>query len=182
MPFLKLLPRGGVGIEIGVNRGGYSKKIVALAAPKVLRLVDPWPTDSTDDYIKTYRVKDDMQAHYDMVQAGFAPQIAQGRIVVHRKYSRECAPLFVDGQLDFIYVDGVRSYEACLEDLRLFGPDSRVRFPDGARLLQHRHGTPQALRRDPRGVGIPRRQRLPAGPGDARKCAELHADAPPRIA
>ncbi len=119
---LKLLPSGGVGIEIGVNRGAYSKKIVALAAPKVLHLIDPWPTDSTDDYIKTYRVKDDMQAHYDMVRADFAPQIAQGRIVVHRKYSRECASLFVDGQLDFVYVDGMHSYEACLEDLRLFGP------------------------------------------------------------
>jgi len=119
---LKLLPTGGIGVEIGVNRGAYSKKIVALAAPKVLHLIDPWPTDSGDDYIKTYGVKDDMQAHHDMVQAEFAPQIAQGRIVVHRKYSRECAGLFADGQLDFVYVDGMHSYEACLEDLRLFAP------------------------------------------------------------
>lgn len=119
---LKLLPSGGVGVEIGVNRGAYSKQIVALAAPKVLHLVDPWPTDSDDDYIKAYGVKDDMQVHHDMVQAEFAPQIAQGRIVVHRKYSRDCAALFADGQFDFIYVDGMHSYEGCLEDLRLFAP------------------------------------------------------------
>ncbi len=119
---LKLLPSGGIGVEIGVNRGAYSKKIVALAAPKVLHLIDPWPVDSTDDYIKTYGVKDDMQAHHDMVVSDFAEPIAQGKIVVHRNYSRDCAALFADGQLDFVYVDGMHSYEACLEDLRLFGP------------------------------------------------------------
>jgi hypothetical protein len=119
---LKLLPKGGVGVEIGVNRGAYSKKIVALAAPRILHLIDPWPVDSADDYIKTYHVKDDMQAHHDMVHADFAPQIAQGRIVIHRKYSHECAALFEDGQFSFIYVDGMHSYEACLEDLRLFAP------------------------------------------------------------
>lgn len=119
---LKLLPSDGVGVEIGVNRGAYSKKIVALAAPRVLHLIDPWPVDLADDYIKTYGVKDDMQAHYEMVLSDFAPQIAHGRVVVHRKYSRECAGLFEDGELDFVYVDGMHSYEACLHDLRLFGP------------------------------------------------------------
>lgn len=119
---LKLLPKGGVGVEIGVNRGAYSRQIFTLAAPKVLHLVDPWPTDSADDYIKTYGVKDDMQAHHDMVQADFAPQIAQGSVVVHRKYSRDSAASFADGSFDFVYVDGMHSYEACLEDLRLFAP------------------------------------------------------------
>src|SRR5687768_10063686 len=51
---LRMLPKGGVGVEIGVNRGGYSKRILAVAAPKVLHLVDPWPTDRKDEYIRTY--------------------------------------------------------------------------------------------------------------------------------
>lgn len=122
---LKLLPRGRVGVEIGVNRGAYSKKILADAAPRLLHLVDPWPVDSGDDYIKTYGVRDDMQAHYEMVQSDLADEIAQGRVVVHRKYSNECGPLFAEGELDFAYVDGMHSYEACLADLRLFGPKVR---------------------------------------------------------
>lgn len=123
---LRLLPQGGCGVEIGVNRGAYSKKIMALAAPKVLHLIDPWPVDGADEYIKTYGVKDDMQAHYEMVQRDFAEPIATGRVVVYRAYSRDCSEQFTDGQLDFIYVDGMHSYEACLEDLRLFGPKLKV--------------------------------------------------------
>ena len=29
---LKLIPRGGIGVEIGVNRGAYSKKIIEFAS------------------------------------------------------------------------------------------------------------------------------------------------------
>jgi hypothetical protein len=122
---LKLLPSGRVGVEIGVNRGAYSRKIVAHAAPRTLHLVDPWPVDSGDDYIKAYSVRDDMQAHYEMVLSEYSEEIDRGQVVVHRKYSRECGPLFGDGELDFVYVDGMHSYEACLEDLRLFGPKVR---------------------------------------------------------
>lgn len=122
---LKLIPRGGVGVEIGVNRGAYSKKIVEFAAPRQLHLIDPWPVDSGDDYIKTYGVRDDMQAHYEMVRSEFAGRIARGEVVMPRHYSRDCASSFADGQFDFIYVDGMHSYEACLEDLRLYGPKVR---------------------------------------------------------
>jgi hypothetical protein len=157
-----------VGVEIGVNRGGYSKKIVALAAPKVLHLIDPWPTDAADDYIKAYGVKDDMQAHHDMVQAEFAPQIAEGSIVVHRKYSRDCVDLFVDGQFDFVYVDGMHSYEGCLEDLRLFAP----KVKETGLLMGHDFptstwGAPQAFRGHPSSVGVLGRQRLSARVGHA---------------
>jgi hypothetical protein len=119
---LKLLPRGGIGLEIGVNRGAYSRKIAALAAPRVLHLIDPWPVDQSDDYIRTYGVKDDMQAHYEMVCKDFEAGIADGSVVMHRDYSRNCAGAFADNSLDFVYVDGMHSYEACLEDLRLYAP------------------------------------------------------------
>lgn len=122
---LKLIPRGGIGVEIGVNRGAYSKKIIEFAAPRQLHLIDPWPVDSGDDYIKTYGVRDDMQAHYELVKLEFADRIGHGEVVLHRQYSRDCASSFVDGQFDFVYVDGMHSYDACLEDLRLYGPKVR---------------------------------------------------------
>lgn len=122
---LKLLPTGGVGVEIGVNRGAYSKKILEFAAPRKLHLIDPWPVDSSDEYIKTYSVRDDMQAHFEMVKAEFADRIERGEVVLHRKYSRDCSDSFADGQFDFVYVDGMHSYAACIEDLRLYGPKVR---------------------------------------------------------
>lgn len=90
-----------------------------------MHLIDPWPVDSGDDYIKTYGVRDDMQAHYELVESEFASRIGRGEVVLHRHYSRDCASSFADGQLDFVYVDGMHSYEACLEDLRLYGPKVR---------------------------------------------------------
>lgn len=122
---LRLLPGGRVGVEIGVNRGAYSRKIFDAAQPRTLHLIDPWPVDSADDYIRTYGVRDDMQSHYEMVCADFATPISEGRVVVHRNYSRDCAHRFGDGELDFVYVDGMHSYDACLEDLRLYAPKVR---------------------------------------------------------
>jgi cephalosporin hydroxylase len=119
---LKLIPKGGVGVEIGVNRGMYARRILENAAPRRLHLVDPWPTDSGDDYIRTYGVRDDMETHYQLVKTTFADAIACGQVVLHRQYSRESASSFAHGELDFAYVDGMHTYEACLEDLRLFAP------------------------------------------------------------
>ena len=122
---LKLVQPGGIGAEIGVNRGAYSMKIWANSAPRQLHLIDPWPVDSSDEYIKTYGVRDDMQAHHDLVQRQFAGQIARGDVVIHRKYSSECAADFPTGQLDFVYVDGMHSYEGCHSDLLMYGPKVR---------------------------------------------------------
>jgi Methyltransferase domain len=119
---LKLLPKNGSAIEIGVNRGAYSQKIVDRATPRVLHLIDPWPVDQSDEYISTYRVKDDMEVHYAQVLSTFSSQLETGQVVIHRAYSSECVSNFVDGTFDFIYVDGMHSYDACLRDLTLYSP------------------------------------------------------------
>ena len=41
---LELLPKGGVGVEIGVFRGHFSNLICQIAQPRKLYLVDPWTT------------------------------------------------------------------------------------------------------------------------------------------
>jgi Methyltransferase domain len=122
---LKVLPKNGSAIEIGVNRGAYSQKIFDRATPRVLHLVDPWPVDKSDEYITAYRVKDDMEVHYAQVLSMFSSQIESGQIVVHRAYSSECVTNFSDGTFDLIYVDGMHSYEACLRDLTLYAPKLR---------------------------------------------------------
>ena len=39
---LELLPKGGIGAEIGVFRGHFSDLICSVAQPRKLYLIDPW--------------------------------------------------------------------------------------------------------------------------------------------
>ena len=39
---LRLVPPGGIGLEVGVFRGCFSESICEIAKPRKLYLVDPW--------------------------------------------------------------------------------------------------------------------------------------------
>ena len=114
---LELVPQKRICLEIGVNRGAFSQAILNKAAPRVLHLMDPWPTDQSDEYLSTYHVNSDMEENYQSVLGIFNQQILSGQVVVHRGYSKDCLGEFGDASLDFIYVDAMHSYEACLADL-----------------------------------------------------------------
>ena len=145
---LQVLPKGGIGMEIGVNRGFYSRRILKDAQPSVLHLVDPWPTNRSDEYISTYRVKDNMEDHYQLVRRTFSNEIAAGTVVLHREYSQDCAGRFTDATFDYIYVDGMHSYEACYRDLGLYAS----KLKPGGILFGHDFSNTESGRRKQFGV------------------------------
>lgn len=117
MLVLDLIPKGGSALEIGVNRGAFAQQILRRTAPRVLHLVDPWPTDQSDEYVSAYNVQYDMEAVYASVLDEFKEQIGTRKVIVHRAYSKDCLSEFEDASVDFIYVDAMHSYEGCLNDL-----------------------------------------------------------------
>jgi hypothetical protein len=115
---LSRLPRGKAGAEIGVWRGDFSAKILAVAKPSVLHLVDPW--DFSPQYPKRWyggliaKSQHDMDATFDGVVNRFKGDL---RVRIHRDRSADFYARFTE-PLDWVYIDGDHSLEAVLYDLR----------------------------------------------------------------
>lgn len=118
---LKVLPQRGTVAEIGVFNGGFSKQIMDINQPRKLHLIDPWGGPD-DEYLKTYNVGGSMDARYEEVKAYHAKSIEAGIVEIHRLHSYTAMPKFPDHHFDWLYVDGMHTYEPVLEDLTLVAP------------------------------------------------------------
>ncbi len=124
---LRLLPQGGEVAEIGVANGDFSQDILAEARPRHLHLIDPWEHQDRADYATdlnnvSEREQDD---RFNAVLARFRAQIDGGVVKVHRDYSEDAAIVFANGQLDWIYIDGMHTVEAAYADLVTYAPKIR---------------------------------------------------------
>lgn len=107
---LTRLPHWGTVAELGVDRGGFSERILAITEPRTLHLVDVWATTRYHDGL------------FEQVREHFAEPIAEGRVRIHRKDSLAAAGDFVDGQFDWIYIDTDHSYQTTARELRRYAP------------------------------------------------------------
>lgn len=109
----------GVGVEIGVLRGDYSKIILDEWSNGKLYLIDTWRHLS--DYIDMNGRDDDY--HYDcMVQTAKNIRQHQERAHMVRMDSNVSADLFPDEYFDFIFIDADHSYEAVVRDIQCWWP------------------------------------------------------------
>jgi hypothetical protein len=101
-------PKGGIGAEVGVLYGQFSEKILKIAKPQTLFLVDPWSHD--DKY--GGRTPGQMNLIYREVETKFVhwKNISINRVpsIVFFQWHYE---------LDYIYIDGDHEYENVLSDL-----------------------------------------------------------------
>ena len=94
----------GEGIELGVAAGVYSQTILRVSRCTKLWSIDRWGDHHND---REYRL-----AAMKLVTEG------KGRCIPLRMSFEEAAPLFADGTLDFIYIDGSHDEEDVASDLR----------------------------------------------------------------
>ncbi|HET9582100.1 MAG TPA: class I SAM-dependent methyltransferase [Gemmatimonadota bacterium] len=119
---LETMPRHGVCAEIGVWKGDFSERILRVAQPRELHLVDPWSYEAgSEQWHGTGAAgsQDRMDRIYDAVRDRFR---GNPRVRIHRADSRACSELFADESLDWVYVDGDHLYDAVLFDLRTLAP------------------------------------------------------------
>lgn len=127
---LHLLPKGGEVAEIGVAKGEFSRLILANAKPRKLHLIDLWAHQAREDYAMDGNNADDgeQDRRHQAVLDQFAAEIRDSIVSIHRAYSYDAAQDFADGQLDWIYIDALHSYDEVLSDLRRY--KDKVK-PDG---------------------------------------------------
>lgn len=116
---VKSLKLKGVGIEIGVQNGNFSKTILDNS-DIYLYLVDAWRY-FPEGYVDKCNV--DPSRHIKrMVNTTKKLLPHEGRFTLIRDISINASKLFDDDFFDFIYIDANHSYESVLEDLKLWYP------------------------------------------------------------
>jgi FkbM family methyltransferase len=116
--FDKLYPHG-VGVEIGVLRGDYSRIILERWSSGTLYLVDTWRHIS--EYIDMNGRADDY--HYQcMIETCKNILSWQDRAHMIRMDSTLASTMFPDEYFDFIYIDADHSYEAVVRDINAWWP------------------------------------------------------------
>ncbi|MCB1057101.1 MAG: class I SAM-dependent methyltransferase [Acidobacteria bacterium] len=114
--------------------GEFTAELLAVVAPRVLHLVDPWwrlNPEAEWDWEEPERA--DARRGHDTVAERFAGPIAEGIVEIHVGFAQEILPSFPDGHFDWLYLDTTHSYEDTREELAVMVP----KLKPGGILLGH---------------------------------------------
>jgi hypothetical protein len=102
---LQRLGQFDCAVELGVNKGDFSQKILEICKPNKLYLVDIWGSERYHDGL------------FNDVQKKFEDRINGGGVIIHRKLSTVAASDFDESSIDFLYIDTDHSYSTTKEEL-----------------------------------------------------------------
>lgn len=116
---LELLYPNGIGIEIGVKKGEFSKILLQGWNCNKLYLVDAWEYQDNNIYDEDFSKKDHND-NYNYTINNIKEY--SNRVEIIKGYSVEVVKKFQDNFFDFIYIDANHSYEAVKQDLEFWYP------------------------------------------------------------
>jgi len=113
---LHLLPKGGVAVEVGVYRGGFSAQILEIAQPRELHLVDGWWELWGEQFDAPYSQPSTREAYREAKQA---VEGARGEAECTFHVGDDVAILegFPDRYFDWAYLDTSHRYEQTRREL-----------------------------------------------------------------
>ena len=112
------------GVEIGVDKGEFSLKLLSKSKLEKLYCVDTWQDDFGSDYRPGCYDKDGNKRYVEAINI-LGDYIRCGRAIPVRNSSVEAAAKFPDESLDFVYIDGDHSL-AMLLDLYAWLPKVKI--------------------------------------------------------
>jgi len=111
-----------IGAEIGTQKGGYAKYLLENTN-LFLYLIDIWK--HLEGYKDIANVSD-VEQEKNLAETRRAVAPYDGRYEIIRALSIDAAKMFVDDELDFVYIDANHSYAATMKDLETWYPKVRV--------------------------------------------------------
>lgn len=102
---------GGIGAEIGVDWGEFSLRIMALAKPRLMYLIDCWEIQSSEVY-----GSDPANTQQDVkYRQCLQRYTTDERFKMVKAYSLEAAEAFPDEYFDWLYIDAnhLQAYQDC---------------------------------------------------------------------
>ncbi len=121
---LRYLPSHARVAEIGVAKGHFSQQLRTICKPAFLALIDPWRHQDENVYYgdSNNAGQTDQDRRFEAVSKKFSSTKPGRECRVFRMYSADAVKEFPDKHFDWVFIDANHSYEACLEDLRLWAP------------------------------------------------------------
>lgn len=109
--------QGGMGAEIGVQKGLFSHALLHTLRPKQLHLIDPWYLLG-EEWEWATGSKSTRKALAN-IRHWFQREIASERVVVHVGLDEAVLPTFPDGFFDWVYLDTSHSYDQTKQELAI---------------------------------------------------------------
>jgi hypothetical protein len=120
--FLRLLPTGSVGAELGVFKGEFSRDILQVVRPKELHLVDAWWLlygefyPDWGDYTDYGRLR--TKEAFEISKRNAEPFHSSGKIVFHVGDDVEYLNTLPDHYFDWIYIDSSHEFNHTMAELQ----------------------------------------------------------------
>jgi hypothetical protein len=138
----KLLPKESTCVELGAEKGLFSKEILTYLEPGQLFLVDPWQVGHDKNSNITHytglwfiTTQGEVQTNNGplptaysneefllQIKETYSKEIENGKIIVKKAFSYEAVSTFPDDFFDFIYIDACHLYDCVKSDLNSYLP------------------------------------------------------------
>ena len=113
----KYLPKGGIGAELGVFKGHFSKVLLNRTKPKQLHLIDPWYFLEAN-WLWASGNKSTVDALCNVLQYN-KKEINEKVIFVHVQDDIKVLKDFPDEHFDWVYIDSSHAYDHTVTELEL---------------------------------------------------------------
>ena len=122
--FLRLIPKGTIGAELGVFQGEFSKVLLSVANPKELHLIDTWwliGDEYYGDWTRKYNNGELLRKRkaYEQTKANVESMQNSEVVTIHVANDIECLKKFGDHYFDWIYLDSSHTYEQTKAELEI---------------------------------------------------------------
>ncbi|MFY0673265.1 MAG: class I SAM-dependent methyltransferase [Bacteroidia bacterium] len=111
---LEHLPKKGAVVELGVDQGEFSKKILEVNNPNKLFLIDTWNS-------KRFSSNKKLALEKELEQ-----NIKTGQVQIIQNDSLSASSNFRDNSLDWIYIDTDHSFNTTYAELKAYAPKVKV--------------------------------------------------------
>ena len=114
---VNILPKNGVGAELGVFRGEFSPYLFKYTKAIKLHLIDPWYF-LTAKWTWAVGNKSTVKALRKILKK-WRKEIEEQKIFIHIGDDREVLQTFPDCYFDWVYLDSSHQYKHTVEELRI---------------------------------------------------------------
>ena len=108
---------GGVGAELGVFQGRFSRTLLDTTQASKLHLIDPWYF-LTPAWHWGWGSRSTVDAVIGVL-SDFKPEIETSRVLVHVADDRAVLRTFPDGYFDWVYIDSSHQYAHTCDELEI---------------------------------------------------------------